>query len=689
MPSLLKLSRGTLPFLMAAAVLAIFLIVFLVAPISAPGSRTLMTAEFIRQYQLESSYDQRVAFLASVIAIAILSAAAFVINQRQLLKVAGGYAVPTINIWLSLLVTVLGLALYAKLIQSWIVIGAIILAICFVMFVLFAPYIRRRTIELAALLMIGAYLAVVIIPGFIVWPIFWPVADANSIAQIELHINSLVQPGSNIAAGQNFFSDIPFGYGILMPSIMSVIEHRFGAMSAGDHAAFVQYCQVAFVVIGTIGYFCFRPRNYVGILVALLLAAPYWATTGLGIWHPNQTGFRSLTLPFGILAIALAGRLRPNTAAVCFGSVAMICLLTNIETTIAVGGGMLVYLTLRMRKIPLVPILLMAASAITTFILYLVLYRIALGRLPFATDIQTLLTTLLVHVSGDVGMRLFTSGYWREGYYLVPLAFVMFVHAAFIVIASFQKLGERALSHRQALRAAIATILIAWFAYYINFPNWWQIWTHLFLYGFLIIDLFDLRLFSVGTALRRTAIDFNLRRRLRIRVTHVLPLLLLSVAIFHTNSNLAFFTRDFLSPPWTRGNHEAGVVSQMQLPRAAADALLEKSKFLQELNAKDPGKVVYLTYNVEFVPMLTRIFQPTPARSLWGFIHTDAALDPAIAKIFESRPVSILIDAPTGPLAMPDGARKDFQDRVRKSVSRAYHLAETTAGWQIWRPTSP
>ncbi len=100
---------------------------------------------------------------------------------------------------------------------------------------------------------------------------------------------------------------------------------------------------------------------------------------------------------------------------------------------------------------------------------------------------------LLKHTSGDVGLRLFDSGHWGEGYYLVPLALVMFVHATYIVIAAFQQLGVAPLSRRRALRAAITIILIVWYADYINSPNWWQIWTHLFLYGFLLIDFFDPR----------------------------------------------------------------------------------------------------------------------------------------------------------------------------------------------------
>ncbi len=375
MPNLLKITRGNLPFWMTAAVMAVFLVVFLIAPVAAPGSR-MMTAEFIKQYEFESSYDQRQGFLFAVLTISVMSAAAYFLGRRKMPHEAGPNSLPAVGLLVSAAATAIVLAVYARLIQGWIVNAATVLAIGVFTFVIVAPYIQRRAIDLIALILIGVLLSMVVLPGFIINPIYWPVSDGDSIAQIELHINSLVQPGSNVAAGQNFFSDITFGYGVLMPSILSVIERRFGQFTVGGHAAFVQWCQVAFVVIGTLSYFVFRPRNYVGVLVALMLAAPYWATTGLGIWHPNQTGLRSLTLPLGILTIAFCARLPLNWAAAYLGAIEMICLLINPETAVAVGAGMVVYLVLRTRTIPIVAFLWMAASAIATFILYLLLYKL-------------------------------------------------------------------------------------------------------------------------------------------------------------------------------------------------------------------------------------------------------------------------------------------------------------------------
>jgi hypothetical protein len=46
----------------------------------------------------------------------------------------------------------------------------------------------------------------------------------------------------------------------------------------------------------------------------------------------------------------------------------------------------------------------------------------------------------------------------------------------------------------------------------------------------------------------------------------------------------------------------------------------------------------------------------------------------------------ILIDAPTGPLAL-SGPRKELQERLRAAIRPAYRPTETIDGWQVWRPS--
>jgi hypothetical protein len=671
-----------------AVVLFVFFLVLWIFPTAPSGSEPKLVAELVRESQYVGSYDQRCAHLAAIIAVVILSGAGFLATQRGVVRPAGRDPVPKVNVWICLLATLFGFLVYRALIPHWVVDAALLLAVGFFAFILAAPHLRRRTVEIAAVFAIGAYLAVVILPGFLIGPVRWPVSDANSIAQAEHHLLALVQPGSAIAAGQSFFAELPFNYGLLMPSIISVMDHRLGPLNVGDQVRFVQICQVLFTIAAAAAYLCYRRRSYLGVLAALLLAAPYWASTGVGIWHPNQTGMRSLTLPLGILAMTLAGRFRPNDAAWGLGAIGGLALLINFETTVAVGIGFLVYMVLRTRSVPFLATWRMALAATAVIVAYFVIYRMALGRLPFGTDFSNILQSLGQITTGNIGLRLFSAGSYQENYYVVPLALVMFTHAVYVVLAAFRRLGEQPLSHLSALRAAIAAILIVWLSYYFNMPNWWQIWTHLFLYGFLVIELFDLRLFAIGAARGRLACPPFWRRPMRSRATRVVPIFLLAILIPHTNQHLLQYTREFMSPYWTRTDHEASMVSGLLLPRAAVDAIKEKTAKLLALNDANPGRVKYLSYNSNFVPMMSRLFEPAPERSLWGSIEGDAAFDPAMNRILAKRPAVILIDAPTGPLAVT-GTRKDFQDRVRGAVSRDYQLAETEGGWQIWRPRVP
>ena len=635
----LRLSRVESSLGFTAIVLSVFFGILWLFPTAPVGSRPVLPAEFLRQYDLVGSYDQRSAYLFALIAIVIFSAIGFYGMRRGLIQVTARRMTPSITIWICLVATLAGLLVYRAVIPRPISDWSFIFASAFFAFVFLAPSIERRAVEFIALLGIGGYLACVIVPGLAINPIPFPIpgSDPSSLAQLEVHLTALTQPGTGIAAGQRFFIELPYNYGLLMPSIMSVIDLRLGRLSVGDEARFVQYCQALFAIMAAMAYLLYRPRNYLGVLIALLLAAPYWSTAGIGIWHPNQTGFRSLTLPLGVLALTLAGRVRLEHAAWGLGAIGAVALLINFETTVAVGVGFLVYVLLRTRSIPLVPIGRMVVAGIAVIVAYFVLYRIALGRLPFGTDVSDILLTLREHVTGDVGHRLFTAGPHNENYYVVPLSLVMFAHAIYVVLAAFQRLGERPLSHLSALRAAIAAILIVWLAYYFNMPNWWQIWTHLFLYGFLLIELFDLRLVGIGGTRRRFDWSTFWRRPMRSRIARVVPFFLLAILIPHTNQHLVQYTREFMAPYWMRTDHQASLVSGLLIPRVFGDALKEKTAKLMELHKATRGQIKYLTYNSSFVPVMSGLFEPAPERNLWAHTPGDAAFDRIMDTILAKR----------------------------------------------------
>jgi len=142
----------------------------------------------------------------------------------------------------------------------------------------------------------------------------------------------------------------------------------------------------------------------------------------------------------------------------------------------------------------------------------------------------------------------------------------------------------------------------------------------------------------------------------------------------------------FMYPAWLRNVREVSVLSGILMPKDQADLLEKKAKKLQELRAATNGNLVYLTFNMAFMPQLTRLFQPAPYRDMWE-IPNESAFRRVIGDLLKRRPEVILIDAPTGPLAL-SGPRKDFQERLRNAIRPAYSVAATENGWQIWRPHS-
>lgn len=663
----------------------LFLFCIWLLPSSNSAGPAAFVAELIRLYGYEGSDDQRRAHLVAVLAVVVFSGISFLLSRNGTFAGREANAGPRLGIAAGLVLAAVWFVSYRYVAMKIVVVGGGVLCILFLLLAAFAARLQSSVVERVAAALIGAYVVVLTVPGLFVSPIPFLATDADSLVQLEAHLHWLPARGSAVAAGLKFFRDLPLGYGVLMPSIMSVVDLQSGGLSVAALLQFVQACQILFCLAAVAAYLAYRPRNYLGVLAALLLAGPYWASAGLGIWHPNQTGFRSLGLAVGMLALMLAGRLPPVRASWCLGAVAGAAALMNIETAVAVTAGYAVFLTVRTRTIPLMLLARMVLAGLLTAIVYVVVYRLALGRNAFSFQSLDILEHIVRFSAGGYGLRLFSAGHEGECYYLVPFALFMFTHAMYVVIEGFRALGRGVLPLRAALRVAVAVTLIAWLAYYFNGPNWWQIWTHLFLYGFLVIDLIDRRRFGLGIS--STASSFKGRfARMRMAPALFLLLLFLALLIPHTNRHLLMYTANFMYPAWVRGGHEGVVLSGVLLPKDKADLLEQKAKKLKELHAAAGGRLVYVTFNSTLIPMLTRLFQPSPYSEMLGHIPGDRAFERTMEELLRRRPEIFLIDSPDGLLAV-SGARKDYQDRIRTAISSGYRLANVEGGWQVWKPS--
>jgi hypothetical protein len=648
------------------------------------------TKEVIRQYEYVSSSDQRAAHLLTLAVVAIFSWVCFRLAHRGAIDVWHGKIVPSWGIVECLTVVVLGLLTYGFLLPLHSVLTASVIAVLFLLFVILTPKLGGRLTERAMTTIAGLYFLALVVPGLAVHPIPLMVDDPVALAQFEMHLDGTAMSSRAIAAGYGF-NFLPYGYGLLMPSVMSVIDHVTHDFTIGHQLRFVQFCQLLFCFAAVAAYWCYRPRAYLGILAAMLLAGPYWITGGLGIWHQNQTGFRSLGLPLGMLAMALAGRMSLPRAAWWLGTIGAIALLNNFETAVAVLFGYVVYFVARTRQIPFRLFLRMAGAGLTAIVIWLIIYRLALGRLPFSANAIELLSSLKLigrFTQGGYGLRLFSAGFENVNYAIVPFALMIFAHAIYATVQSATRLGLGALNQHASTRLAVTATLLVWFAYYINAPNWWQIWTLLFLYGFLVIDLLGRRRFAIGYPPMPDDRLMTRLRHMRIAPTHFVFMFLLAMMLVVTNQDLIKYTWEFRYPEWLNSRHEKVLVSDVLMPKKIGSALLEKASALKRLYAVENGDLVYLTFNAAFMPDLTGIFQRDPYQDLWVRVPGEAAFDRIMDNLLKTRPKIILIDASEGPLAV-SGARRDYQNRIRAAVGREYRNTDTEDGWEIWRPLDP
>jgi hypothetical protein len=671
--------------LFTASTLLIFFLCLWVLPVNSWSLTNHWVHEAVRQYGFVASDDQRWAYLVVIVAVIVYSLVGFILARNRIIEFADWRFFPKLGVTGCIALAALGLAAYRFFVGGWLVNWAAAFLLLIFLFIVVAPRFRINVLERASLIMIGAYFTVVTVPGLFVQPIPLMAADPTSLVQFENHLLYLTLPGVAIAAGQNFFDQLPLTYGLLMPSLMSVFEHRIHALSIGDQLRIVQITQVLFALTATAAYFAYKPRATAGILAALLIAAPYWVSAGLGIWHANQTGYRSLGLSIGMLSLMLAGNLHPNRAAWWLGGICGIAILLNLETAVAVAAGFSTFMIVRTRSIPFGSFARMIAGSMGVFILYLATYRLALGRLPFSAKAVDFLTLIQQFGGGGYGARLFVAGHEDAGYFLVPFALAMFAHAIYVIIDGFRRLGYGHLPLRTSLRIGAATTLLVWLSYYFNSPNWWQIWTHLFLYGFLIIDQFDHRLFAIGHSSLSSRPIAERIRHMRIRPYLFVLLFLIAFVIPHTNRHLIKYTTEFTYPDWLSNRHGMSIVSGILMPNDLAIPLEEKAKKLTDLATKTEGSLVYLTFDMAFIPRLTGIFQPQPYRDPFTEIRGEDAFDRVLGDLLRQRPNTILIDAPAGPLST-SGPRKDFQDRLRRVIGQAYRNSGTEDGWEVWHP---
>jgi hypothetical protein len=252
-----------------------------------------------------------------------------------------------------------------------------------------------------------------------------------------------------------------------------------------------------------------------------------------------------------------------------------------------------------------------------------------------------------------------------------PLACLIFAHALFVVVYGIVRWQQEDLDGRSACRIALATLAVLWSAYYFKGPHFWNVWSLLFLYGFLLGDLLPPQPTS--------ATPYPMRKVLTSFGAAALALIVLP-AIWFPNT-LAVRSELGALRVWAKGRDCPGtMVSGICLAQPQGDALESKVRSLVSLLGAHDG-AVYLTSNSYFMPLMTGVLPPLQQRDAFELTVSHTDFDALVAQLVRLNPPCLLFDAPD--TVFPGSAlHRRFYERLRSALP-AYDKQGSAPAWDV------
>jgi hypothetical protein len=494
----------------------------------------------------------------------------------------------------------------------------------------------------------------------------------EGIVDIQSHYSTVVMQGDRLAAGERIFSDVKIYYGVLFPVVLGAFERYFGPISFGGYIQMVKYFQVAFVILSVLLYRAFARHTKLPLLTAALLILPWYHSNHMGILYPNLSAWRLISLPLAVAAIFLLRGVRPPALlAVFLGIIGGSLTTLNLETGIAANIGFVAYLCFRF----LMPLAKQPARAAFTLMSYVIAFAI-----PWV--LLSLLVPLLIGSNFDIGSYLSTifllareisAGYSGLPPEFNPVAITIAVHATYCLIKLGLRTGQE-LGFHNAFRAAICTMILIWFAYYINRPDVSYLFNELMLYGFLLIDV-----------VRTVVVQIQGHRPSRFEPLIVPTLVLATVAIPQIAFGFEFAMPSYLSGLKQRlygpQVQPAAKLSGVMLQPSVARELIHKGEYIKK--RAEHGSVLYLTSDSVLVPKLSGVLTAAKLTEPFQEITFGYQLAAFTERLTKTGPAYILFDDPQS-LTQGWSYRRTCFNEIRDRIRGRYQPLKCESGWEIW-----
>jgi hypothetical protein len=504
-----------------------------------------------------------------------------------------------------------------------------------------------------------AYAAFLLAAGFF-GPILLDRLTPEQIGWIDSHFDAVVGATQTLAQG---LQDRDFGYSLIFNLAQASLERFTGPLSFATEIRILQAGNVAFLMATLWAAYLWNAAKPLIALLTLALVLPWIHNDFLGLFFPNQVGWRYIAFPLAVVVMRLAHGRSSKSVAFPFGLFGAWAVLWNAETGLAVMLGLLVRLGATAERISLRELLplfvrfflgLMAGIACV-----LLLYRLGLGRWP---DAQAILSDLLTRGQGLSRGR---------SIYVDPLAILVGAYALWFVLraAAIRRLG--AVASKPADRAALGMIILVWAAYFVQQPHPWNLWSYMLPFGLLLGDT----LFSIRwpRSLRR---DW---KQTAVRLT--IPIVAFA---FIVAPALAAGNYQAVRSVWhaiavrNASSSNAPLLSGVKLPHQVVESLEQRLNYLPTV----PLGTWVFTGNVYLVSKLSDRRDVNIVRSVY-WKATLGEFKQLVDDIRSSAPPMLVFDDPT---VVSNG---DFIQRyflhLQQALMGEYHPEKTTSGWSIWR----
>jgi hypothetical protein len=282
-------------------------------------------------------------------------------------------------------------------------------------------------------------------------------------------------------------------------------------------------------------------------------------------------------------------------------------------------------------------------------------------------------------VSGFAGYRLenfspyfgrFAAGYAGLAFHPNPWPFLMLLCGSAVMLQASSRAARGVLTGPQADRSAIGAMLLIWLPYYVNRPDWWNLWSLVMVLLFAVADWLTLRRWRLATERLR-------RGRLTLAVVVVA-----GVAAPFALQNLA----DTVSA-LSQASAPPASFSGMRIPDDIRAVLAEKSATVKGLSGSHP-----LTY-ISIVSMLVALdsgIDPGLAEyDVFEETISEADLRKVAAEVLAQDPELVLFDAPDDAFSRRLPNRAAMLDRIKVLQGQAYAADRTEGGREIWIRRAP